>query len=615
LNSIRFGWRLVAYLGVGLLAAASGGGAAEPNPAAADVVIVGGTPGGIMAAIAAARAGHSVLLLERTGHPGGLVANGLGATDIGTRGATGGLFLEFIRGVRRHYVETYGAQSQQVLDCHDGYHFEPSVGERILDAMLAAQPRITVLRQRQFEALPVNVKLAGGRLAGIRILDRQKNVSEWIEGQIFVDATYEGDLAAAAGVAYRVGREGRGEFGEPMAGQIYKTWGGPVEPDSSGLGDNAVQSYNYRLTLTRDPKNRVAIPMPANYRRDEYAALADDVRTGRQTAGPGARRPELDWADGLGRAVNMVVLPNGKVDANNQHASFLSTDLPEENWPWPTSLWDWRDRFAQRQRDYTLGLIWFCQNDPELPASFRAHCAEWGLAADEYPDNGHFPRQIYVREGRRIVGEYTFSAKDATPVITGGRPPIHADSITASHYSLDSHPAHKREAGRTNLEGMFSFPTAPYTVPYGVMVPRGVDGLLVPVAASSTHVGFATLRMEPCWMALGEAAGEAANLALERKTPLRQVEIAALQRNLLQHGAILFYFRDVDPSHRDFPAIERMGLRGLIPGWTARPDDPVTAAEARAWCWAAGVDPVLSIGPAESRGDFLAELDRKIGPP
>ena len=574
-----------------------------------DIVVVGATPGGIMAAVAAARAGRTVALLERSAHIGGLPANGLGATDIGTRGATGGLFREFVRNIRAHYVAAYGDKSPQVRDCSDGYHFEPAVAERVLGQMLAACPTVTVLRRRQFDAAPANVRLEGGRLRELTAINRDTGAAERYAAGVSIDATYEGDLAAAAGAAFRTGREAAAEFHEPMAGKIYKLWGGAVGAGSTGEGDDAVQAYNYRLALTRDPARRVAVEKPASYRREEYASLVDDIREGRAPVPPGVPRGELEW-DGIGRVVNMVALPNGKTDANNQHAAFLSTDLPEENWPWPTASWEWRDRFAARLRDYTLGLLWFVQNDPELPADFRAHCAAWGLARDEYADNGHFPRQVYVREGRRIEGEYLFTARDALPVRPGGRPPLHADSITASHYALDSHAVRKREPGRAHLDGFFSHPTAPYTVPYGVIVPKTVDGLLTPVPVSGTHVGFSTLRMEPCWMALGQAAGAAAALALERNVPPRRVDVAELQRRLVRAGAVLIYYRDVPPGHPAFAAVQWAGLRGLIPEWEACPDAPITAEQAQAWLRAAGVvDGALKFeADVTSRSAFLQAL-------
>jgi hypothetical protein len=554
-----------------------------------------------MAAIATARGGRTAVLLERTAHVGGLPANGLGATDIGTRGATGGLFLEFVGRVRAHYVATYGESSPQAKDCSDGYHFEPSVAEKVFEAMLAEQPSVTVLRGRQFDARPENVTLEAGRLAAIRVTDQQTGAVESFAAEVFIDATYEGDLAAAAGAPFRIGREGKAEFDEPMAGRIYKAWGGPAGEGSTGEADTTVQAYNYRLCLTTRPDNRAPIPKPAAYNRDEYASLADDVRLDRATGKPGG---EKAW-DGIGRVVNMVVLPNGKTDANNQHLAFLSTDLPEENYPWPTADWAWRDRYAQRLRDYTLGLLWFCQNDAVLPADFRARCAEWGLAKDEYADNGNFPRQVYVREGRRIEGEVLFTAHDALPAKGAERPPLRADSVTASHYALDSHAVRKREPGRVHLDGFFSHGTKPYTVPYGAIVPKKVEGLLTPVPVSGTHVGFSTMRMEPCWMALGQAAGTAAAVAIADGTSVRKVDRVTVQRELLRQKAILIYYKDVPPGHPAFEAVQFFGLRGFLPDWEAKPEAAVTEADASRWAAWAGVGRPAG---AATRGAFLKAL-------
>ena len=434
-----------------------------------DAVIVGGTPAGIMTGITVAKAGRRAVILERTAYVGGLPANGLGATDIHTRGATGGLFLEFVNRIKQHYSDEYGADSQQVIDCSEGYRFEPQVAEKVLLAMIAeAGDKLEIRNRRQFNHEPSNVSKDGAALSGIKILNRVTGGEEIYRGSVFVDATYEGDLAAAAGAPYMLGREGADEYGEPCAGKYYQRW--TEAPDlyySTGQGDNAVQSYNYRLALTNNPANMARIEKPASFNRDEYVDLIDDVRLGR-FAGP----PTPMEFDGIGLITNMAKVPNQKVDGNNQHAAFLSTDLAEENWPYPTASWDWRDRFAVRLRDYILGLFYFAQNDPELPADFRERCRRWGLASDEFTDNDHFPRQIYVREGRRIHGEYLFTAHDA---LSKRHSREHMTSITASHYSLDSHACLKREAGRPHLDGFFAHRTTPYSVPYGVIVPLEIE--------------------------------------------------------------------------------------------------------------------------------------------
>jgi len=570
-----------------------------------DVIVVGGTPGGIMAAVAAARGGATVLLLERTAHLGGLPANGLGCTDIATHGATGGLYAEFIARIHDYYVQTYGADSEQVRLCCNGLHFEASLAERVLEFLLGEHAgAVTVLRERQFEAQGGHVAMEAGRVRRVEVRNRKTGQLESYAGRVFVDATYEGDLAAAAGAPFRTRREGRTEYNEAAAGRIYKAWAGGAGEGSTGEGDDTIQAYNYRLCLTDRPDNRVPIPRPATYNRAEYRSLVDDIKLGRMT-GPARHELELD---GIGRIVNMVALPNGKTDSNNQHLAFLSTDLPEENYAWPTADWAWRDRFAARLRDYTLGLLWFAQNDPDLPAEFRTACGRWGFARDEYQDNANFPRQVYVREGRRIEGAHLFVAGDALPVAPGGRPPLYASSITASHYALDSHAVRKREPGRVNLDGFLSYPTKPYTVPFGVMVPRGLDNVLTPVPVSGTHIGFSTLRMEPCWMALGQAAGVAAAMAARSGVAVGSLDVADLQRALLDQGAVLIYYRDAAPTHPAFKGLQFFGVRGAIPEWDARLDEPASAPDVARWAALAGVGPAAVVPGAITRGDVLRRL-------
>jgi len=600
-------WCLVA---ASFPAASSAIGAAVPaeKPSAADVVIVGATPGGIMAAIAAGRLGCSVILLERSEHIGGLPANGLGATDIGTRGATGGLFLEFVERIRKHYEDTYGSGSPQLEACSDGYHFEPRVAGQVYSRMLAeVSGQVTVLTNRQFDAEPSNVLFDKGVVSGVRILNRKNGETGIYRGKILIDATYEGDLAAAAGADFRIGRESRAEYNEPMSGIIFKPWGGEPGPGSSGLGDNAVQAYNFRLCLTDDLDNAVLFEKPEGYNREEYASLITDIKESRFAA-VGQRREMA--IEGIGRITNMVRLPNSKTDANNQHAAFLSTDLPEENWPWPTSGWEWRDRFAERLRRYTEGLFWFMQNDPELPEDFRQKCRQWGKAADEYQDNNNFPRQVYVREGRRIKGEYLFTAHDAIPLETGSRPPLHLDSITASHYSLDSHAVRKRELGRPHLDGFFSYPSMPYMVPYGVMIPKGVKGILAPVPVSGTHIGFSTLRMEPCWMAMGQAAGIAAALSCQTGVLPHGLEIRSIQEQLIEGNAVLMYFRDIGTDDSRFKSLQEAAVRGFfeVDEWEARLDEPLDRETTERWIGLSGTEMTVDAAAGMTRGEFLEKV-------
>lgn len=559
------------------------------SQSAYDIIIVGGNPGGIMAAIAAARQNKSALILERNNEIGGLPANGLGATDIATRNATTGLFKEFVNRISLYYKKTYGNNSPQALACSDGYHFEPNIAQRIFKEMIAEyKNKITIRTLRQFDSDPENLVLFNNKIKKIKVTNRNNQQTEWYEASIFIDATYEGDLAAAAGIPYRIGRESQTEFNEIGAGKLYKYWEGPTGEGTTHAGDNAVQAYNYRLCLTMDEKNKTPFRRPENYNRDEYLSLIEDVLYGRNTnytmqnvtpqqQAENARRIlkgdstsiEGDvW--GIAKLTNMVTLPNGKTDANNQHLALISTDLPEENWAWPTAGWEWRDKFAKRLREYTEGLFWFAANDKALPSSFRKAISQWGYAADEYTDNQNFPRQVYVREGRRFEGVYFFTANDALPVAIGQRPPLHPTSITSSHYMLDSHAVLKREKGRIHLDGFFSYPSAIYTVPYGVMISREIDNLIFPVPVSGSHVGFSTLRMEPCWMAMGQAAGIAASLSIEEQMNIQNIDIKKLQSILIDQKATLVYFEDVDTDNPEFAILQKMALQGYLPDWKAR---------------------------------------------
>lgn len=550
------------------------GPAMAQSPNQADVVVVGATPGGICAAIGAARLGKSVILLDRNAHIGGLPANGLGATDIATPGVTGGLFAEFVQRNYAYYVSKYGAGAPQTAISNKGYHFEPSVAENTFHEMLRAYPGIRVLTLRQFDALPANITMDNGFIKELRLLNRQTGQQESYTGSMFIDATYEGDLAAAAGAPFRTRRESKAEYKEPLAGKVYIYWEAAEPGEGSTFeGDTVIQAYNYRLCLTDDTTNLAPVTQPPGYSRDEFVSLIADVRSG-------FLKGFMAKASGI---VNPVALPNRKTDSNNHHGGLLSTDLPEENWPWPKADWAWRDSFAVRLKHYTLGLLYFCQNDTALPQWFREDCKRYGFAKDEYTDNGYFPRQVYVREGRRIEGEYLFTGRDALPVRTGERPPVHEGSITASHYAIDSHGTRKREKDRVHLDGFLSVPTEPYTVPIGVILPRNVHNLFTPVPVSATHLGFGTLRMEPCWMAMGQAAGITAAQAIDQKVSAPKADRVKVQQELLKQQAILYYYRDCDHTHPNFAALQFFGLRGLITSWYAHPYTLVTPKELKKW--------------------------------
>ena len=602
-----------------------------------DVAVIGGTPAGIAAAVAAARAGLDVVLVEPSQHLGGLMTSGLGATDIRPNESVGGIFRRFVGLVREHYASAYGEDSEQVRVCNDGYRFEPSVAERLLDKLVAEQERLEVWRGwrlaweggasmpegghwlvhtepgadvTRIDETPER-RVTAVTLAAVDEQGRATGECVRLEARVFVDATYEGDVALGAGAAYRIGREGREELGESHAGVVYQDFHDRMTyPGSTGAADRRIQAYNYRLCLTDDPGNRRDVERPADYDRSVYAPLVDDVWSGRM---PGF------WGPRGGTAVlNFVPMPNRKSDANNHHYCFTSSDWAEANFDYPEAGSDRRLEIAAAHRAYTEGLVWFCQNDKELPADFRAAARAWGLAADEFPDNGGFPRQMYVREGCRILGGYLFSASDALLDSSGGRSPVHWDSVASGGYQIDSHATRQREdlglgapadeavpdGRRVALEGFIGLheETVPYQIPYRVMVPEGIDGLLVPVAVSASHLGYGTIRMEPVWMALGEAAGAAAALALRRGVRVRDVPRGALQRALLATGQVITYFNDIAPE--GFPGFDQQpsnlsvaaqfwGARGFFSHYAARPDLPLTQGEAQRWAWLArrAVDP------------------------
>ncbi|MEZ5866694.1 MAG: FAD-dependent oxidoreductase [Geminicoccaceae bacterium] len=389
-----------------------------------DVVVIGATPGGIAAALAAARHGHTVALVEHHAHVGGMAASGLGKSDIEHPELIQGLFAEFVGLVREHYARAHGVDSDAYRLCRDGYYYEPSVAEAVLERMLGAEAGITVRRAVRL----AGARVAGGRLVGASLVDRVTGEASELAAEVFVDATYEGDLYAAAGAAFRTGREGRDAHGEPHAGHIYFDYQRAVIlPRSTHRGDNRLPAYTYRLCLTTDPAN--AAPLegpPAGYERDTYLPYLDDLKAGR-LAGPArvveGRGYYPAHFDTPVRALSVTDIPNGKVDANINPRP-LAFPFPEENEGYLEAGWQAREAIALRHRRLALGLIWFIQNDPAISAAHRRLAQGYHLPKDEFTDNGHFPFQLYVREGRRLRGCYTLTEHDVaetgTPAIRAG---------------------------------------------------------------------------------------------------------------------------------------------------------------------------------------------------
>jgi hypothetical protein len=279
-------------------------------------------------------------------------------------------------------------------------------------------------------------------------------------------------------------------------------------------------------------------------------------------------------------------MPNRKYDANSW-ALGLGYPFAEESEQYPEGSPELRQKIVDRIRNITLGLLWFLQHDPDVPPDHREVANRFHLALDEFPDNDHFPWQLYVREARRIIGLYTLTENDVMPLSLQGRPPIHADAIAAGEYPIDSMPARKRQPGDVVILegylGMMREITRPYQIPYGIIVARDVDGLLVPVAASTTHLAFSSIRLEPTWMAIGQAAGVAAHLALAADVPAGKVDIAKMQRLLLDRGQVLTYFKDLDKADPSFQAMQFLGARGFFQDYDARSADPLEYSQAVEW--------------------------------
>jgi hypothetical protein len=555
-----------------------------------EVVVIGATPAGIAAAIAAAHLGHRVALVERTTHIGGMMTGGLSATDRRYRQASGGLFAEFLRRVARFYADAYGENSPQHRACRDGYLFEPKVASLVFHQMLAETPNLHLYLRH--ELVGVIKAQDNSSIAAVLLHDCHRAIRWRMDGSVFIDATYEGDLAALAGVPYRIGREGRHEFGEEFAGEVF--WDSRTRQITFGKpdGDKKVQAYNYRLTLTRRADNRRLIAAPPDYDPNRYAEIAERVKEG------------VLWHPM--EVVSLRALPQRKFDANNTPGPFPSTDFIGANYDYPDADWHRREAIAEAHRRYILGLLYFLQTDLRLPDEFRVAAQHWGLAADEFTESDNFPPQLYVREARRIVGAYVFTEHDARPATAGKRAPVHEDSIAVAEYPIDSHATTPRNPKEPYLhEGFFYLPqiTVPSCVPYRIMLTAGrgtrgegreagVDNLLVCGAVSATHIGFGTLRLEPVWMALGQAAGVAAHLALAssprppshatRPASVRSVPIDRLQRLLLRQGQVIAFFTDLpSPESEEFAAVQFFAARGFFDTYEVRANERVDEGAAR----------------------------------
>lgn len=523
----------------------------------ADVVVVSATPAGLASAVAAARSGAKVVLLEESAHVGGIIAGGLTNTDIRKHGAVGGLYNEFKRRVVEHYITTYGADSKQVKVCKDGNRFEAHVAEKVFRDMLGAEKNITLLERRRVAAARVvgsegeeRDAMPGKRLDGAAPEDFGAPVklvaitAEDLENPgkktefraaTFIDCTYEGDLAALAGVPYRVGPEGRADFDEAHAGHVYVRFKDyNLLPGSTGEADAGIQAFCFRFHLTQDEANSVPVEKPSGFTREDYRHILAQIAEGKITR--------------FNQVIQLYEMPNGKFEVNSDHphpdtgVPAESLDLAEENWGWPEAGPEERRRIFERYWSHNEGLVWLLQHDEAVPSSIRDEALQWGFPRDEFTDNRHRPHHLYVRQGRRIWGEYTLTQNDAKPTFETGLPARQPDGISVVEFEFDSHAVLKYDPAYPNLRpGYFFVSHDPFQIPYRSVVPKVVDGLLVPVACSATHVAYSALRMEPVFMALGEACGIAAMSAKASGKSVRTVDVKSVQREIVKRGGVILY--------------------------------------------------------------------------
>lgn len=523
----------------------------------ADIIVYGCTSGAVTAAIQSKRMGKSVIMVCPEKHLGGLTAGGLGWTDSGNKAVIGGLSREFYHRVWRHYdkpeawrwqkKEQYGNKGQgtEALDTtgRTMWIFEPHVAEKVYEEWIK-ELKIPIYRDSWLDRTG-GVTKRGDRITAVRMLN-----GDVYEGRMFLDATYEGDLMATAGVDYAVGRESIRTYDEKWAGvqtgvlhhrhhfgavktpiSPYVIPGDPKSgvlpristepPGNYGEGDKKVQAYCFRMCLTKAPENRVAFPKPAGYDPKEYELLLRIFAAG--------------WRETFQK---FDPIPNLKTDTNN-HGPF-STDNIGRNWDYPEASYERRREIIREHEQYQKGWLYFIANDPRVPEDVRSEMAQWGLAKDEFRDNGNWPHQIYVREARRMVGKYVMTQHELQKTRPTPEP------VGMGSYSIDSHNIQRyiTPEGYVQNEGDLGVSTnGPYQISYGAMVPKKgqVANLLVPVCVSSSHVAYGSIRMEPVFMILGQSAATAAVMAMDAKIAVQDVPYDKLRERLLADGQVLEY--------------------------------------------------------------------------
>lgn len=491
-----------------------------------DVCIYGGTSAGVIAAYTAQKLGKKAILIEPGRHLGGMSSGGLGYTDIGNKYAITGLARDFYRRIGNHYGK------------FEQWTFEPKVAEQTFKHYVK-EGKFQVLYQKQLR----DVKKTGTRITEIIIEDSENpsTASVTIRAKMFIDCGYEGDLMAKAGVSYIVGREANADYnetingvqlmgghqmpngidpykekGKPESGLVWGVSDAKLEPN--GTGDKKVQAYNYRICLTSNPANMVTITRPANYDSTKYelALRIQEVWPERRTL-----NDYFIWSG----------MPNQKTDINNRNG--FSTDMIGMNYDYPEASYAKRKEIVRAHEEYTKGLLYFYGHDPRVPKELRNEMLKWGYPKDEYTDNGNWSPQLYVREARRMVGQYVMTQANCE-----GKVVAH-DAAGMAAYTMDSHNCQRlvingqvKNEGNVEVGGF-----GPYPISYGALVPKASEctNLFVPVCLSATHIAYGSIRMEPVFMVLAQSSATAAVMAIDAKSDVQKADIPSLQKKLQEN--------------------------------------------------------------------------------